>query len=300
MEQNKIIRPLGVIETEINFYKQQTATGIIEIGKRLIEAKSQLEHGQWSKWLEEKVDFTDRTAQRFMKVANEFPTSMSGLGSGKLFKLLDVPLNQREEFILEHDIESLTTRQLQEEIKKVKEEIKKESDNLLNQKEQEYIKQKKELEEKLNIERNKQPKIIDNTDYNTINKLKSDLSSKEKDIEFLKRDKDILERKVKLNEEDAKKYNDLKNQIDELTHTREDIKRQIDAATSISGLIVEIDNLIKTKLAPVKYSKAILEAKDDKIVINNLSEIIDVVKSWCEEMCRYLPNNNIIEMEVLK
>lgn len=146
--------------------------------------------------------------------------------------------------------------------------------------------------------KNIKPKVIDNTDYDTIDKLKKELAKKEKDMEFLRREKDILERKVKLNEEDAKKYNDLKKQIDELTHTREDIKRQIDAATSISGLVVEINNLLKTKLAPIRYSKAILEMSNDKIVIQNLTATIEAVESWCREMRNYLPNNNIIEVEV--
>lgn len=146
--------------------------------------------------------------------------------------------------------------------------------------------------------KNIKPKVIDNTDYDTIDKLKKELAKKEKDMEFLRREKDILERKVKLNEEDAKKYNDLKKQIDELTHTREDIKRQIEAATSISGLVVEIDNLLKTKLAPIRYSKAILEMSNDKIVVQNLTAIIEAVESWCREMRNYLPNNNIIEVEV--
>jgi len=132
--------------------------------------------------------------------------------------------------------------------------------------------------------KNIKPKVIDNTDYDTIDKLKKELAKKEKDMEFLRREKDILERKVKLNEEDAKKYNDL--------------KKQIDAATSISGLVVEIDNLLKTKLAPIRYSKAILEMSNDKIVIQNLTATIEAVESWCREMRNYLPNNNIIEVEV--
>jgi len=146
--------------------------------------------------------------------------------------------------------------------------------------------------------KNIKPKVIDNTDYDTIDKLKKELAKKEKDMEFLRREKDILERKVKLNEEDAKKYNDLKKQIDELTHTREDIKRQIDTATSISELVVEINNLLKTKLAPIRYSKAILEMSNDKIVIQNLTATIESVELWCREMRNYLPNNNIIEVEV--
>jgi len=122
MNENNIVRPLELIEAEINFYKQQTATGIIEIGKRLIEAKKQLQHGQWGKWLEEKVDFSQRTANQFMRAANEFSNSqsISNLGVRKLFLLLDVPAEKREEFIDNNNLEDMTTRQLQKEVKNLK------------------------------------------------------------------------------------------------------------------------------------------------------------------------------------
>ncbi len=131
MEENKITRPLEVIETEINFYKQQTATGIIEIGKRLIEAKNQLEHGQWGKWLEEKVDLKERTAQRFMQVANEFrnASTLTDLPQSKVFALLSLPQEDREDFIsTPHSIPSgeqktvgeMTTREVEKAVKEWK------------------------------------------------------------------------------------------------------------------------------------------------------------------------------------
>jgi len=76
---------------------------MIEIGKRLNEAKTQLPHGEWGTWLEEKVDFTDRTARSFMRVAKEYSNenwkSLSDLGQTKIFKLLELPQEDREDFI---------------------------------------------------------------------------------------------------------------------------------------------------------------------------------------------------------
>jgi hypothetical protein len=90
-----------------------------------------LPHGEWGKWLEDKVDFTDRTAQRFIRVSKEFSnmTSLSSLGSRKLFALLDVPSEEREEFISNpHEVngeiktvDEMTTRELQKTIKEKKE-----------------------------------------------------------------------------------------------------------------------------------------------------------------------------------
>src|SRR5665648_145701 len=135
---NEIERSLDVIETEINFYKGQTAIGIIEIGKRLIEAKAQLKHGEWGKWLEEKVKFSERTARYFMKSYEEFGSNTNALADlpqTKIFALLDVPQDQREEFIATTPIDDMTTRQLQQ-----------------------VIKEKKELEQMLENEKNKPAK----------------------------------------------------------------------------------------------------------------------------------------------
>ena len=124
---DEITRPLEQIESEIDFYKGQFANNTIEIGKRLIEAKSQLAHGEWENWLKEKVEFKKTTASKFMKVANDFSNvqALEHLSQTKIFALLDVPSEERETFISEpHEVngetktvEEMTTRQLQQAIK---------------------------------------------------------------------------------------------------------------------------------------------------------------------------------------
>lgn len=60
------------ITDEIIFYKNVGGQAVIEIGKRLIEAKAQLKHGEWLPWLSEKVEFSETSAQRFMQLAREY------------------------------------------------------------------------------------------------------------------------------------------------------------------------------------------------------------------------------------
>lgn len=120
-------RSIDQITLEINFYKVQTAQNIIEIGKRLIEAKQQMQHGEWIPWLKDKVEFTERSAQNFMKIAQEYSKTqpVSFLPYTKLLALLQVPDAEREEFLQEthlvdgqeKTVSEMSKRELQQAIK---------------------------------------------------------------------------------------------------------------------------------------------------------------------------------------
>lgn len=128
------------IEIEINFYKEQTARNIIKIGKRLLQAKELIPYGEWGKWLETKVDFSQSLANKFMKVATEFADSESipKVGLSKLIMLTTVDQEERQEFIENNPVEDMTTRELRQ-----------------------AIKEKKELEKKVEELENQEPKIVE-------------------------------------------------------------------------------------------------------------------------------------------
>lgn len=64
-------RPIETITAEIRILKARAGEDIIGIGQRLIEAKEQLPHGEWLPWLENEVQFSERSAQQFMRIAKE-------------------------------------------------------------------------------------------------------------------------------------------------------------------------------------------------------------------------------------
>ena len=141
---------------EILMLKDQTAQNIIEIGRRLIEVKETLEHGEYLKWLKEKVDFTERTAQRFVKVATVFSntTPVSHLGTRKLLALAGLDEEDREEVMKENNVEDMTTRELEQVVKEKKEikkqlEAEKEYSNELQDAIKEKEKQIKTLQQKI-------------------------------------------------------------------------------------------------------------------------------------------------------
>ena len=290
------------IEIEINFYKGQAAQNIIEIGKRLIKAKELMGHGEWLPWIEKNVDFRRETARKFMLAAEEFGDSQAvgHLPQTKIFKLLELPKPERETFIEENPVEDMTTRELRQ-----------------------AIKDKKELEKKIEELENQEPTLIEKEveivpdDYNYYKRKHTEFSGRMDELQSMVRDlnryvedkklelekaeseKSILERKAKLNEKEASKYNKLTKDIENLTREKDDIGRQIQAKTELSGLVVRIEHILKTELAPVKYSRAINEVSTDEIVINNLRDIVNRVQDWCNEMYESTGDQNIIQVEVI-
>jgi chromosome segregation ATPase len=291
---NELTRPLSVIETEINFYKTQTATGIIEIGKRLIEAKAQLQHGEWLPWLRDKVDFTEFTAARFMRVSKEFGNlpSTANLGTGKLFALLDIPAEERQTFIEdkhtvngnEKTVDEMTTRELQKVIaeKKILEEEKKLIEEKANQLERRLQEEQQYSEEK---EEELHEKDI------TINKLKTKVNEGTTGIKEV----------IKTVETIPADYEKLKEKVKELKKEQEE---NMDRIVNASKLVMAMKNLdfdcnakllndavkIEQELAAKVYTMVGLyeTAKGNitevvsnrlKAMINNLNDLIKVLST---------------------
>lgn len=141
MENQLMPRNIDVVTSEIIMLRDQARSMaiayIIELGKRLTEAKALLQHGEWGEWLRNKVDFSQKTATDYMRIYEEYgmaQTSMLSSGSDlnaisnlsytKVLALLAVPRDEREEFIEQNDVENISTRKLDELIKERDEALK--------------------------------------------------------------------------------------------------------------------------------------------------------------------------------
>lgn len=98
----------------------------IEIGRRLVEAKEMLNHGEWLPWLKRETEFSERSAQNYMKVFNEYGAAQLGLFGpetntqtfadlpiSKALAMLSLPESERESFAEEVDAEHLSARKLE-------------------------------------------------------------------------------------------------------------------------------------------------------------------------------------------
>lgn len=121
-------RDIRTVTAEIRSLHRQAQCMVlgyaIEIGRKLKEAKTLLPYGQWGQWLREEVEFSQSTAQNFMKIFEEYGArqvslfgdaesqTLGNLPYTHALKLLALPAEEREEFAREHHVEDLSSREL--------------------------------------------------------------------------------------------------------------------------------------------------------------------------------------------
>lgn len=112
-------RTIETITDEILDAKRTGGEAILTIGRCLIEAKDMLPHGEWLPWLNERVEFSERTARRFMKLYRECSNrpALADLGASKALALLALPPEEREQFMEDHNVIDMSARQLEQAIK---------------------------------------------------------------------------------------------------------------------------------------------------------------------------------------
>lgn len=129
-----ITRSPEVIATEINVIKAQArdtyVRSAIEIGRRLYEVKTMVPHGKWGEWLQANVDYSERTAQNLMAVYEEYgrggeAQAIAGLSFTQAVLLLRLDGESRAELLEQKDVPGMSTRELEEEIRRANAEIEK-------------------------------------------------------------------------------------------------------------------------------------------------------------------------------
>ena len=132
----KAQRSLATVTAEILSYQEaarrMVITYSIEIGRRLIEAKEMVNHGEWGNYIREKLGFSQQTANNHMVMFRAYAADQMRLDGDNLknqafgnlsytqaLALLALPSEEeREAFVREHDVSGMSTRELREELKR--------------------------------------------------------------------------------------------------------------------------------------------------------------------------------------
>lgn len=129
-------KDLSVLAAEIKVLRRQGELAAlsygIEIGRKLMEAKAVVPHGQWGKWLETEVNYSQSQAELYMNAYKGYgdqqqslfgeaaPQVIEELGFTKAVKLLAIPEPEREKFAVENQVKDMSTRELDAAIKEYK------------------------------------------------------------------------------------------------------------------------------------------------------------------------------------
>lgn len=129
MSENVVaVRSIEIVTAEITMIRDNARKvfleSVIQIGTRLEEAKQMVPSGEWTAYLTDKLGYKPSTAQNYMRIAREFgggQVSLSGktaadafgqLSYSQILPLLGMAEEEREELAEEHDLPSMSSREI--------------------------------------------------------------------------------------------------------------------------------------------------------------------------------------------
>lgn len=288
---------LSQIELEISHHKQIAGQSIWEIGRRLNHVKeNDLVHGQFMEWLK-KIEFSQKVANQFMKVAKELPNSATSqnLGINVLYLIATLPEEEKQEQIEKIEQgESPTVRELQE----VKRRLKLKDQALEAVKgELERVKQTKTTEKVIEKE-------IIPQDYQATQDLNKQLLGKNKDLsdelDSVKRSLRLKEASYEMLEKETSEALALKESIEHLRADKEKLENSVSNIFNLSKLVTKFENFFDEEMAPLRF-KTLIQGIGKDAQIEKLRDILTLTENWLDEMNKIVPEDGrtIIEGEII-
>lgn len=217
----------------VTFDRQAKITAVscaIEIGERLLEAKDLVPHGEWGNWLKQNVNYSQSTANNFMRLYKEYGNDQGSLFTtmtnsqtimnldvSKALALTVLPAEEREEFVAEHDVENMSTRDLKEALQENKE-LKKQ----LEEKERQITESASQLDiaitERQKMQERLSETVNQNAGYERSLQMKIDAAKK------LEEEKKLAKAKQTESENKAR---ELQRQLDDLKNQKPEVDQQM-------------------------------------------------------------------------
>lgn len=308
---NDIAHEINLIKEQANKYLLQSS---VEIGKRLKEAKEMVGHGNWSKWLEDEVNYSQRTASNLIKIYEEYGNktignsnsqALANLGYTQAVAMLKLDFEERENFVIENDIDDMTTRELEEAIKE-KSELLKEKDELQKQLEEQTEKESrmtKEIKEKLQRIQEYETLVKEKTEE--AKQLKAIIKTKSEVPEITPEELEKLQQEVK------KRKNEIKELKKQLKEKPKEIEVEVEKIVeTIPEHLQEELNTLKVKLeatnSKLNSSENMTKFKSTfNLVVNLFNELLttldEIEKEEPEEYGKYKAAvNKFLEQLMIK
>lgn len=272
------LTPIPQLKTEIQFYERQTATGMLEIGKRLIQIKGQLPHGEFGAWCETELSYTDRTARNFMQCYAEYGNRqlISDLNSTQMIAMLGLPEEQKQGIVQNNDMSEMTVRKLQDEVKALKDKTRQYEEGNKN-----LTDQRDNLEHQL---QNAKPEVVVKEVIKEVDKIPDDYNNLKRQAEFYR----------KASSESSKAYEKILSENMALRQQNSDRKRNYN---NLDPMVFA--QSLKNFLIDMKRYEAMgddfenLEDKDEQTITKGIDAVINQMTS----LKYFIKNLEVIEIE---
>ena len=289
-----------VIAAEIRSLTATMLWNVIEIGRRMMEAKALLPHGEFGPWLEQNTAYSQRTANNFMKLYDAYGDNQASLFGAstnsqtfanlpysKALALLSVPESERESFAEEVHAEEISLRELKEEIRKREEERDRAIEDLDAAKED-----LKEMSERLDDAQTTVDRLSDELDELQNRPVevavrepsKEELDAivadrlREIDAKFAEAMASAEEARLKAETELIKKQQDLKALNDKLKNAKADHQKALElerakAADAAKAEAAQTVQALKGAEAKVRDLRGRLDAAEKKLAMSDASVV---------------------------
>lgn len=277
-------RSLIEIEAEIMAQKRTIGRSIVVIGQALREAKGQLAHGAWGDWLRDRVNFSQGTAENYMRIAEQVhgESTLLDLPYTKILALLAVPETEREQFAQDNQVEDKSVSEIKRLIRE-RDDAKNFGHEQMMRADRLY-KRAEQAEKQVKAEQREQERLTEQ-----INREREHVA------ELLARDPDTvtIEREVPpADYEEIKRAREaMQEELDEATETIDALSSEIDALRSEQedardplavGPFCDACAALLNALYAAPYAKAFFETCTDAD-LERYSTNIGLILKWAME-----------------
>ena len=170
--------------------------------------------------------------------------------------------------------------------------------------------QLKQKDERINALESAEPRVIEKrvevppSDYYSLQRanesLQREVETNADKLANVQSLLDLAQQKYRLLESESREAQELKANIDSLRNQKESLDKKVKATFEFNELVTEINQVFDAKMASLRFKPIVNELYDTEAP-KQLTELVNNISFWVDEMRKIIPNDNmkIIEGELL-
>ena len=294
--QKKEIAVLDNLAMQAKTYIQNARMNLLQLGRVLAEAKPLVPHGEWENWVKTNTSMSKRAAEQYMQAYAEFGLNpqIAELGTTKTLKLLPLTEDEREKLLSENDVSSMSTRQLDEAIRKQKQEALKEA--------RQEVQGELEKERTARIAAEQRAKAAKSRPPEVTKELSDKLRSHKEQMERLTRENSILKQEIRERDEELEEQQaDYNRAQEELLNIKSQVAKGDAERVPTDQLTVDaFSSAVRAFIgacARMPHMSATFSAMS-QIDKNEYDELLRTVEAWAKDSRKAL-DSVLVDSEVL-